>query len=81
MISDVQFTGCAMTIDQIKSTWNYKTARMQDVGLAKYSPGRILLLQMLQAAQSNGIQKIDLGRGVVSYKSRAMTGAVTVAIS
>ncbi|MAD81078.1 MAG: hypothetical protein CMJ50_09590 [Planctomycetaceae bacterium] len=50
-----------------------------DPGLAKYSPGRILLLELLQAAESNGVHKVDLGRGVVGYKSRAMTGAVTLA--
>jgi len=50
-----------------------------DPSLAKYSPGRILLLELLQAAESNGVHKIDLGRGVVGYKSRAMTGAVTIA--
>jgi len=50
-----------------------------DPALASYSPGRILLLEMLQAAQSNDIHKIDLGRGVAPYKARAMTGSVTVA--
>ncbi len=50
-----------------------------DPCLAKYSPGRILLLELLQAAESNGVHKVDLGRGVVGYKSRAMTGAVMVA--
>lgn len=50
-----------------------------DPSLAGYSPGRILLLELLQAAEANGVHKVDLGRGVVGYKSRAMTGAVTVA--
>lgn len=50
-----------------------------DPDLATYSPGRILLLELIRAANANQIQKIDLGRGVVGYKSRAMTSAVRVA--
>lgn len=50
-----------------------------DPHLANYSPGRILLLELLQEAPSNGVHKVDLGRGMVGYKSRAMTGAVSVA--
>ena len=44
-----------------------------------YSPGRILLAELARAAESLGIEKIDLGRGVASYKARSMSGSVQVA--
>lgn len=45
---------------------------------AKYSPGRIMLLMLAQNCEDLGITKIDLGRGMTSYKMRAMTGATPV---
>lgn len=33
VITDVHFRGCAITLDQIKTTWNYKHNRMQGVVL------------------------------------------------
>ncbi len=43
--------------------------------VSKYSPGSILLLRMAEAAQSNGVQVIDLGKGDSQYKGTLMTGA------
>jgi len=50
-----------------------------DPQFSAYSPGRILLAELAQAAQSLGVKKIDLGRGVAPYKARAMSGSVAVA--
>lgn len=45
----------------------------------KYSPGLILLLKMIETAESLGIQTIDLGKGDESYKQRVMNGSVLLA--
>ncbi|CAM3452453.1 GNAT family N-acetyltransferase [Kibdelosporangium persicum] len=45
-----------------------------------YSPGWILLREMVMAAPRLGINRIDLGRGEDEYKRRAMTGSSTVCI-
>lgn len=45
----------------------------------KYSPGLILMLKMVQAAESQGIQIIDLGKGDEGYKQRVMNGTVPLA--
>jgi CelD/BcsL family acetyltransferase involved in cellulose biosynthesis len=44
------------------------------------SPGWILLREVIIAAGSLGITRIDLGRGEDDYKRRAMTGASTVCL-
>jgi CelD/BcsL family acetyltransferase involved in cellulose biosynthesis len=44
------------------------------------SPGWILLREVVTAAPSLGVTRIDLGRGEDDYKRRAMTGASTVCI-
>jgi CelD/BcsL family acetyltransferase involved in cellulose biosynthesis len=41
---------------------------------AGYSPGRILLLRLAQAAHDAGIATIELGRSGASYKQRLMSG-------
>jgi CelD/BcsL family acetyltransferase involved in cellulose biosynthesis len=45
---------------------------------AELAPGWILLRELIAAAPSNGITRLDLGRGDEDYKRRAMTGAVSV---
>ncbi len=50
-----------------------------DWELARYSPGRVLLVQLIKTAAASGIRTIDLGRGVAPYKARAMSSAVRVA--
>ena len=47
--------------------------------LEEYSPGFILLLEMIQAASEQGNKHIDLGKGLSLYKKRVMTGAIQVA--
>ncbi len=37
-----------------------------------------MLLMLAKQAESLGVRKIDLGRGMTSYKTRAMTGVVPV---
>ncbi len=51
-----------------------------DECFAKYSPGAILHLEMIEAAAQRGIQRIDLGRGENRLKESLKTGAVPVAI-
>ncbi|MCX7592526.1 MAG: GNAT family N-acetyltransferase [Fischerella sp.] len=45
----------------------------------KYSPGLILLLKMVESAQTLGLQTIDLGKGGESYKQRVANAAVPLA--
>jgi CelD/BcsL family acetyltransferase involved in cellulose biosynthesis len=49
-----------------------------DREFARYSPGLILLVEMMRAAEGLGLERIDLGRGEALYKRRLMTGAATV---
>ncbi len=46
---------------------------------SKYSVGIILLLKILEVCEENKIQRVDLGKGDASYKSRLMNGADSVA--
>lgn len=47
--------------------------------LEEYSPGSILLYEIIKEAAGKGVRYIDLGKGVSLYKRRVMTGAVSVA--
>lgn len=47
--------------------------------LEEYSPGSILLLEIIKSAAENGIQYIDLGKGLSLYKKRVMTGDISIA--
>ena len=49
-----------------------------DEELARYSPGRVLLAMSIEQADAQGVALIDLGKGEVTYKLRAMTGSVRV---
>ncbi len=51
-----------------------------DVSFGRYSPGRILLLELCRFCRELGIRRVDLGRGMAGYKTRAMTGVTEVAI-
>ncbi|MBB2890143.1 GNAT family N-acetyltransferase [Flexivirga oryzae] len=46
--------------------------------VARFSPGWILLRELISAAPSLGVDRIDLGRGDDEYKRRAKTGEVFV---
>ena len=46
---------------------------------ARYSPGLILLLDLIAVAAARGITLVDLGRGEHHYKLRVATGAYEVA--
>jgi len=45
----------------------------------EYSPGLILLYELIKAASEAEIRYIDLGKGMSLYKKRVMTGAIEVA--
>ena len=47
--------------------------------LEKYSPGFILLLEMIKSAADQDIKYIDLGKGISLYKKRVMTSVIPVA--
>ncbi len=47
--------------------------------LREYSPGLLLLFEMIKTAADRGIQYIDLGKGISLYKKRVMTGGIPVA--
>jgi len=50
-----------------------------DREFARYSPGSILLLEIARAAESQGIRRIDLGKGEETYKTWFSTGAIALA--
>jgi CelD/BcsL family acetyltransferase involved in cellulose biosynthesis len=50
-----------------------------DVRFARYSPGLILLLDLIAAAAARDLHLVDLGRGEHDYKLRCATGAYEVA--
>ncbi|MBN1851689.1 MAG: GNAT family N-acetyltransferase [Pirellulales bacterium] len=47
--------------------------------LARYSPGMICLVEIAKTASSQGIQRIDLGKGCEPYKMSLMSDATNVA--
>ena len=47
--------------------------------LEEYSPGSILLFEIIREASERGIAYIDLGKGISLYKKRVMTGSIHVA--
>lgn len=47
--------------------------------LRTYSPGLILLYDIIEAAAHRGVSHIDLGKGTSLYKQHVMTGAVMLA--
>jgi len=49
-----------------------------DPEFAKYSPGQVFWQQLLQAACTLGIRRIDLARGEERFKSSLMSGAIRV---
>jgi CelD/BcsL family acetyltransferase involved in cellulose biosynthesis len=61
-----------------KSVWHYWFPAY-DPGMARYSPGLILLLKMAEVAPSLGVRTIDLGQGMSLYKQRLMNASVPLA--
>ncbi|MFH7320741.1 GNAT family N-acetyltransferase [Desulfurivibrio sp. D14AmB] len=50
-----------------------------DEAFQPYSPGLILLVELIRSCCTNHIQYIDLGRDMVTYKKKFMTDAIPVA--
>lgn len=50
-----------------------------DPAHGRNSPGQLLLLEMVRACESLGVERIDLGAGQESYKDRFSTGRVLLA--
>lgn len=49
-----------------------------DHNVAEYSPGLILLYQIIRSAAESGMRHIDLGKGMSTYKERVMNHHVLV---
>jgi len=49
-----------------------------EVGLAKHSPGMVLLLMLAEAASADGVSLLDLGKGPESYKRRFTADSIPV---
>lgn len=50
-----------------------------DTRFREYSPGMILLLEMIHEAAERNISHIDLGKGMSLYKKRVMTDGISLA--
>jgi CelD/BcsL family acetyltransferase involved in cellulose biosynthesis len=61
-----------------ETVWHYWFAAYNHE-LQRYSPGLILLLEMLKAAPALGIRTITLGQGDEAYKLRFATGSTPLA--
>ena len=61
-----------------RTVWHYWFAAYNHE-LQRYSPGLIILLEMLRAAPVMGIRTVTLGQGDEAYKLRFATGATQLA--
>lgn len=61
-----------------KTVWHYWFPAY-DPAFAKYSPGIVLLLNMVERASSLGISTIDMGKGDERYKQSLMNRAIPIA--
>jgi CelD/BcsL family acetyltransferase involved in cellulose biosynthesis len=50
-----------------------------DPGLAKYSPGMALVIELARASASLGLRRIDLGKGSAAWKTSLKSGGVPLA--
>jgi CelD/BcsL family acetyltransferase involved in cellulose biosynthesis len=88
-IQDADFQGvlsCLYVGDQLAAVhfgirtdraWHFWFPAYTDQ-FSAYSPGLILLYEIIRAAATSGIQHIDLGKGVSTYKERVMNDQVLV---
>ena len=49
-----------------------------DPAFENYSPGRLMLAKLVEAAEPLGLDRIDLGKGDSFYKQQVMTGSTVV---
>jgi CelD/BcsL family acetyltransferase involved in cellulose biosynthesis len=61
-----------------ETVWHYWFAAYNH-DLQRYSPGLIILLEMLKAAPAHGVRTMTLGQGDEAYKLRYATGATQLA--
>src|SRR5437762_931538 len=50
-----------------------------NVELARYSPGFLCRIEVMKAAESRGIRRIDFGKGLEAFKYRLMSDVTKVA--
>ncbi|WP_170296018.1 GNAT family N-acetyltransferase [Azospirillum brasilense] len=60
-----------------RAVWHYWTT-VYDDGFARYSPGNVMLVEMIKAAPGLGLHEIDLGKEDFEYKRRLHTHVVPV---
>ena len=60
------------------ATWHYWFPAY-DANYRRYSPGRILLLEMIRSAAEFGVRYIDLGAGGEPYKEHVGNDAAKIA--
>jgi CelD/BcsL family acetyltransferase involved in cellulose biosynthesis len=61
-----------------RTIWHYWTTAYE-VAFARYSPGLVMLIQMMKSAEALGLKAIDLGKEDMLYKRRLMSYAVPLA--
>lgn len=61
-----------------RSVWHYWFPCFRRE-FARYSPGLVLLVEMLRSAESLGVRLLDFGRGDNAYKRRFMNTAIPIA--
>lgn len=61
-----------------RTVWHYWTTAYE-VAFARYSPGLVMLVEMIKSAESMGFKAIDLGKGDLLYKRRLRNYEVPLA--
>lgn len=77
-VHDERDPAALRTLMDWKSAQYRRTGRSDRFAHAKYSPGPILHLRMAEAAATDGIACLDLGRGQKEYKDSLKTRDLTV---
>jgi CelD/BcsL family acetyltransferase involved in cellulose biosynthesis len=61
-----------------RTVWHYWTTAYE-IAFARYSPGLVMLVEMIKSAESMGFKAIDLGKGDLRYKRRLRNFEVPLA--
>jgi CelD/BcsL family acetyltransferase involved in cellulose biosynthesis len=61
-----------------RTVWHYWTTAYE-IAFARYSPGLVMLVEMIKSAESMGFKAIDLGKGDLLYKRRLRNFEVPLA--
>jgi len=61
-----------------RTVWHYWITAY-DPAFGGYSPGLVMLVEMIRSASGLGLTSVDLGKGNLLYKRRLMNGAIQLA--